>query len=483
VAGVLSLEYRKNTHEYVRGDLYVFSGEVKRSLVEAFDASRRWNQVTTFYKTSLFNIFEQRESEEIVLGNTMSGAVLKLTGKSARDLATELQNPGVNFSNSIDEIVLGLLFENNFIVPIDYDEIEVLKVRHERARNGVRAFGLGIGTTLACNFRCSYCYQSHRSVHLTREMQDRIVAFIRNKIPHRKLLKVTWFGGEPLLKFGTIKYLTESLKSVCSETSTQYEASITTNGWFLTKSVAKDLADMSVRSVQITLDGPPDIHDSRRFLTGGKPTFEKIMLNIEQSASLFDTFIIRVNIDAQNRSAIARLFDLLSPLRDQISLAFRAATSSETPDKQESWCIPAREFWDLSEKIHKQAQDFGYNTIRGYALPGTSFCSGYQRNSITIDPYGDLHRCPVLVGRRTRRYGVLSDQGEVRTEGGIQDLWDDWSAFQDDECIRCKALPICLGGCLWYVGTNKKENLRCFARRDMLNGIMHDTAFSSLGGQ
>lgn len=49
-----------------------------------------------------------------------------------------------------------------------------------------------------------------------------------------------------------------------------YQADIITNGFYLSRKNAELLASLGVKTAQITLDGPPDIHDTRRVPRNGK---------------------------------------------------------------------------------------------------------------------------------------------------------------------------------------------------------------------
>ena len=51
----------------------------------------------------------------------------------------------------------------------------------------------------------------------------------------------------------------------------------------LNKDIASKLKKLNIISVQVTLDGPKDIHDSRRYLCGGGQTFEKIVSVLKNS--------------------------------------------------------------------------------------------------------------------------------------------------------------------------------------------------------
>jgi uncharacterized protein len=170
-------------------------------------------------------------------------------------------------------------------------------------------------------------------------------------------------------------------------------------------------------------------------------------------------------------------------LKEDIVLAFRAATSPESPQIEESWCIMPNSYWDLHEDLRITADRLGFSVITGYAVPGTSFCSGYQRNSFTFDPYGDVHLCPVCIGKRDQRYGSLTTDGKIeQIEDGVQNKWDNWSPFLDDDCRNCIALPVCMGGCLWYIDQEDKDaSLRCFAKHKLAESVAKEPLFRGWG--
>ena len=81
-----------------------------------------------------------------------------------------------------------------------------------------------------------------------------------------------WYAGYR----GTFQELIE----LCEEKEITYSAGIITNGYLLTKENAERLKECQVGRVQITLDGPKEIHDVRRPLVNGNGTYDIIMKNI-----------------------------------------------------------------------------------------------------------------------------------------------------------------------------------------------------------
>lgn len=55
-----------------------------------------------------------------------------------------------------------------------------------------------------------------------------------------------------------------------------YQADRITNGYLLTEKVVAMLPSLSISSLQITIDGMKAVHDSRRCLKLGAPTFDRI---------------------------------------------------------------------------------------------------------------------------------------------------------------------------------------------------------------
>src|SRR5688500_15281873 len=76
----------------------------------------------------------------------------------------------------------------------------------------------------------------------------------------------------------------------------------------------------NVSYVQITLAGPPEVHDRRRLQVNGKPTFRTILENIKAAASSL-RISLRINVDKTNAHLLGEFLDILEAegLRDKVS--------------------------------------------------------------------------------------------------------------------------------------------------------------------
>lgn len=414
-----------------------------------------------------------------LVANTLTGALIRLN-RHTLDEVVRIFNSKIIKPGVWNPDLFSLLCDNGFIIVHSVDELALLKERHWTARNGVKALGLAVGVTQQCNFACTYCYQNHLPIDLSDDAQQGICEYVTRELPGREVLKVAWWGGEPLLRLDIIHRLSDKLRDLCSNFGCEYTASITTNGYLLSEDAAKLLVHLGVCDIQVTLDGPQEIHDRRRYLKGGRGSFDRILNNLSASAYLFDRVIVRVNIDRHNAESIEDLLTILEPLKQWIVIAFRAATSPETPERSDLRYLSAPDYWKLEDKFYAIASQKGFRSLFGYSMPGTSFCAGYQRSTILIDANGDVHRCPICTGRSRDRMGVLNKNGTISDIGGLQSEWDNWSPFEDAECRECIALPLCMGGCLWYLKTPKEGSLRCFAKRNIVERMKHDAKLADL---
>ncbi len=176
------------------------------------------------------------------------------------------------------------LYELGYLVDICEDEQNKLEAAYlEYIASPV--LHLYILVTEECNFRCLYCYQEHRSIILSQDVQKGIIRFVKKNIRRYTGVHISWFGGEPLLCMDIIRKLSEELIKICKEQRRSYKADITTNGYLLTVPIIKELIKYKVLYYQVTIDGLKDTHDRRKKLKNGSGTYDIIirnLLNIKQ---------------------------------------------------------------------------------------------------------------------------------------------------------------------------------------------------------
>lgn len=144
----------------------------------------------------------------------------------------------------------------------------------------VRPYYASIDVTYRCNLRCVHCSLWDRpdgEAELTlEEMQDIVLKMKRwLNLPAMDLL-----GGEAFLRPDTMKLI----RFVCEQGMFLH---IVTNGTLLTERIARELIELNVYKIAISLDGfQPETHDRTRGVTGA---FRKTLQGIERLKRWKDT--------------------------------------------------------------------------------------------------------------------------------------------------------------------------------------------------
>jgi MoaA/NifB/PqqE/SkfB family radical SAM enzyme len=126
-------------------------------------------------------------------------------------------------------------------------------------------FFVQLHLTERCNLRCTHCYQSGgRTAELNRaeisdllsELTDMLQAWTEAYgIEFSSSLNVT--GGEPFLRSGLVDILDEM-------NDRNLDVYLLTNGTLIDREKAAALAALAVKGVQVSIEGPEEVHDSIR---------------------------------------------------------------------------------------------------------------------------------------------------------------------------------------------------------------------------
>lgn len=123
-----------------------------------------------------------------------------------------------------------------------------------------------IDITGSCNLQCTYCYlkagdkYTNRKKSLSKNDIDNFIDIYEKK--HRGCVKVSFFGGEPLIEFSKIRYTINRLISKIDHKN-DLSFRIITNGTLIDDEIAKFCHDNKVH-IQVTLDGKKQTHDLQR---------------------------------------------------------------------------------------------------------------------------------------------------------------------------------------------------------------------------
>jgi uncharacterized protein len=141
-------------------------------------------------------------------------------------------------------------------------------------------FNLILLPTEACNFRCTYCYETFEHKKMSSRVVNGIKALIDRRAAGLDELDIGWFGGEPMLAFDIVTDICRHAIDVAKSSGFEFWSSMTTNGYFLDPKSFRTCLDNRIVSFQISLDGGPDDHNASRKLASGAGTFDRIWSNL-----------------------------------------------------------------------------------------------------------------------------------------------------------------------------------------------------------
>ncbi len=418
----------------------------------------------TKLKASNYNFFFEADDGNILAFNALSNSLARVTPVKFKQISQILEAPAqFSFDTEDKEKLKQDLLKGHFLIADALDEVEILKMRNRIGRYSKEYLGLAIAPTLACNFDCTYCFEDKKSETMTEEIENALVKFVESRLNIANVLSVTWFGGEPTLRIDTIERLTREFQRLCKEYKVEYPpTSIITNGYRLTGENARKLKDSHVVGAQVTIDGPPKVHDKRRKLKNNKGTFYHIMDNIKASMDILRIHV-RINIDKTNIDEVDDLYKIFEEYGfiDKVPFYFgNVDAMTESCADISTLCLNTKEFSDTVIELLKKSKERGFG---GYLYPSSThfgFCCADRYNTYVVAPTGDLYKCWNEISF-TRELSVGSIFEEDLEPAQINNLtkYLNWDPFTNEKCVKCNLLPICGGGCPYNdINNRKSEN-------------------------
>lgn len=405
------------------------------------------------YKTSAFNTVVRIDEDNSIIYNSFSQG-LSLLDVNEMGIYKKFDKQEDGNIDAEERDVIDQLLINNFLVPSDINELEKFTAYYRQERQKTDNMGITVLPTLNCNFGCNYCFEGNEKSNtlMPEKIQQSIMNLIQRKSDTIKSLNITWFGGEPLMGLNVIKKLSNNIMPFCDSKGISYYASIITNGYMLTEEVMGELYIRKVRTVQITLDGAEQEHNSTRSLKAtGQGTYGRILDNIKAYIDKYPiNTIIRINVDKKNVDSIFGLLDDLEKRglsnTRRLSVYFSPIeASTRACGKAVDEVIKMENFAKHEFELYKYAiaKGLSYNSLP-YRMVG--ICTSCRPNGLVILPNGDLHRCWETVSDESKKIGLL-ENGDNLTKNLLETKWSDWSPLNYEECRNCPILPNCAGYC------------------------------------
>jgi uncharacterized protein len=311
----------------------------------------------------------------------------------------------------------------------------------------------------ACNFACPYCYQEEyadQSGKLTADVVDAFFGYIGKEFAGRRSY-VTLFGGEPLLPGKAARREIEHFLSKAREQG--LGVAVVTNGFRLSEYLDV-LGKAPIREIQVTLDGVGPVHDSRRPLRGGGPTFGKIVEGIDAALDRDLPINLRVVLDRENIDSLPGIAHLAREhgwtgnpkFKTQLGRNYELHTCQAEPGRLLSRVELYQRIYSMAREhpeildFHRPAFSLARFLWENGELPDPLFdaCPGCK-TEWAFDYTGRIYSCTAMVGKGGEELGTFYP--EVTRNAALIDEWQARDVTTIPGCKECSLQLACGGGC------------------------------------
>ncbi len=323
---------------------------------------------------------------------------------------------------------------------------------------------LVLNVTNKCNLHCTYCYEPDGAkygpapVRMEWDTARASVDFLFEKAGRNREVNIVFFGGEALLNFKLMKQTVDYAERKGASAGKKVDFSITTNGTLLVDEII-DFLEAHRFGVTISIDGPKEIHDRRRFFlspSGEKAgSYDRIMSRVGRLLERYTArpIVARVTV-TKGAIEIERIFEHLSAL-GFFEVGFSPVTAKpgldyglEAADLREVLAG----FKALGRRYVERALENRYTGFSNLSTMltdlhlGTNkvFPCGAGLGLLDVDGNGDVYLCHRFPGTEEHKYGNVRRgiEYERLTEfvNGVQ-------VGNKPVCQTCWIRGICGGGC------------------------------------
>ena len=401
-------------------------------------------------KISKYTFMFDENGQEYYVYNTLSNALMEID-KESYSLLFESRNTQKLSTADFDEDLWEALCINNIISDNDTDDYLKYKASITNIRKQRTGMHLTLAPTMDCCFRCHYCFEKYKEKkYMTPEIMDQIIKYVTS-YPELKNIKITWFGGEPLMAVPQIEEFYDKFRDIWQE---PFISNIITTGYHIDKESIRVMQKVGISSVQITLDGMKETHNKVKHLPSGEDVFERILSNIEllNDSAPEINITIRVNLTLENKEEYIPLHKLCLTRfygRSNITISPAFVLDRGTGDICRSNNNIFFGHIERSKFILNLAKNGINSVFVRYPEPFFNECAIRNEMAIAFDPEGYAYKCWEVIGNKEYAIGKLNDDGiltDINQTILNRQLYGA-DTFDDPICSQCKYLPICNGGC------------------------------------
>jgi len=310
---------------------------------------------------------------------------------------------------------------------------------------------LTLNVSQQCNLKCNYCYARHSTDNMKPEIAKRSIDFLFEEFSALKRFSLSFYGGEPLLNFNTIKSAVNYAVERCARANLQRpEFGLTTNGTLMNYDIAEFLGSHSFH-ITVSVDGDKTAHDLNRKYPDGRGSYADVIKALDILKSTPGVVIGTSSVLGPQSSVIAIYEHLndakITDLKIEYAVDFCEGCVYAGMDRN-MYLEETKKLAQicLSEILSRQPPKYKIYNNRLLLLWGNAtkrtFCpAGCER--IAVSPDGNIYPCGPAAGLNQWRIGHIDE--------GFDKGLEDFTHFNQEDSVRkckdCWARHLCLGGC------------------------------------
>lgn len=301
--------------------------------------------------------------------------------------------------------------------------------------------------TESCNFKCEWCYASAKPSdnHMPKERAFKLLELLHAS----NIKQITFSGGEPLV-YPYIKDVIQKANDL------GFVIHMNTNGFLLTKELAKELKELGLSQIQTNIDSVnPAVHDKvrgkqyafqhavqalRNATDAGMTAVSQTVLTKNNENEIIDIFKLARSLGVQR----CRVWDVISCGIAKHNIASRPTNYINTLNELTAFAIK-----ESVENIESgdpcwPLDDIPINTTKAY-------CPASKNMFTVIDPEGNVIFCAAYREPMYNVFACLDGPSKTsfstqHTEKLNQFMQERLKSLSSD-CKSCRHYLKCLGGC------------------------------------
>ena len=355
-----------------------------------------------------------------------------------------------------------------------YSEIKAGSDDSHELKNSAVMSTLSINIAQTCNLNCTYCYAGQgtygnagkMSASTGRESIDWLV----NQGENIREFSINFFGGEPLLRYSTLKDLVSYAEQKKQNGSFLFHYSITTNGSLISQSII-DFFKTYDFAVNVSIDGTRALHNKQRPFLNGEGSYDMVAKNIKKLLAAGVRVSARATI--MDQTPEEEIFESLRSLGlEQITVTNASVSrfvstlpgtgkvndSGTAADPVKALPLSGQKLQSEADLFYELVGSRRVNELKKLKLSSKlyknifSLLSGKKRgrfcgagqNYAGVSSQGKVYLCHRFVGMDDYQLGtVLSSGSKLKTIGNLAEE----SVPTVSKCTSCYAKNLCGGGC------------------------------------